>query len=102
MHVVKDQQCNHIPLQTKWITLQAKEKKYWSAILRKSTTRLSEECLFSVIFMNKGLRKVKEIANWISSKLEPFERCFGHELSCVIFMNIGLHVLRNCGLNLSN
>ena len=37
-----------------------------------------------------------------SSKLEPFERCFGHQLSCVIFMSVGLNKLRNCGLNLSS
>ena len=40
----------------------------------------------------------------IPSKLEPFERCFGHQLSCMIFMSVGLGLtkLRNCGLNLSS
>ena len=45
-------------------TCRLRKKKYWRAILRKSTTRLLEECLFSVIFMNIDLRKVNEIANW--------------------------------------
>ena len=30
----------------------------------------------------------------ISSKLEPFERCFGHKLSCVIFMSVGLNKIK--------
>ena len=67
------------------------KKKYRRAILRKSTTRLSEERLFFVIFMNIDLRKVKEIANWTyHSKLELLESCFWHQLSCAIFMNLGL------------
>ena len=54
-----------------------------------------EEHLFSVIFMNIDLRKVKEIANWTyHSKLELLESCFGHQLSCAIFMNIGLRKVK--------
>ena len=30
----------------------------------------------------------------ISSKLEPFERCFGHQLSYVIFMSVGLKKIK--------
>ena len=78
--------------------IKAKKKNIGVAILRKSTTRLSEERLFSVIFMNIELRKVKEIAHWTyHSKLELLESCFGHQLSCAIFMNIGL---RNCKMNI--
>ena len=63
-HALRYQPCNRIPLQTKLITLSRQRKKYRRAILRKSTTRLSEErTLFFVIFMNINLRKVKEIAN---------------------------------------
>ena len=37
----------------------------------------------------------------MSSELEPFERCFGHHLSCVIFRSVGLNKIKICGLNLS-
>ena len=30
----------------------------------------------------------------ISTKLEPLERCFGHQLSCVIFMSVGLNRIK--------
>ena len=45
--------------------------------------------------MNIDLRKVKEIANRThQSKLELLESCFGHQLSCAIFMNIGLRKVK--------
>ena len=80
---------NRIPVQTELITLYRQRKKiYRRAILIRTF-------IFSVIFMNIDLRKVKEIANWTyQSKLELLESCFGHQLSCAIFMNIGLRKVK--------